>query len=312
MSRSFILTYFSRSFMVSVHTFTSLMHFKLIFVSHVRYGSSFILSHVVVRLLGHAWLCDPMGCSMPGSSVLLAVAAAAAVSSVVSNSVWPHERQPTRLRRPWDSPGKNTGVGCHFLLQCMKVKSQSRVTQSCPTLSDPMNCSLPGSSVHGIFQAKVLEWVAIAFSAISWSLLKFMSIELVMLSNLYHHPLPRPLLLPWIFLSIRVFPNESALCIRWPKYWSFSFRISFSIEYSGLISFKIDLFNYPRMIFWRACLFSIGYSWLPCQILVDWICLGLFMGSPFCSIGVFVCFYASTKRYWWPQLYHIAWNQEMW
>ena len=65
---------------------------------------------------------------------------------------------------PWDSPGKNTGVGCHFLLQCMKVKSESEVTQSCPTLSDPMNCSPPGSSVHGIFQARVLEWGAIAFS----------------------------------------------------------------------------------------------------------------------------------------------------
>ena len=65
---------------------------------------------------------------------------------------------------PWDSPGKNTGVGCHFLLQCMKVKSESEVAQSCPTLGDPTDCSLPGSSVHGIFQARVLEWGAIAFS----------------------------------------------------------------------------------------------------------------------------------------------------
>ena len=77
----------------------------------------------------------------------------------------PHRRQPTRLPRPWDSPGKNTGVGCHFLLQCRKVKSESEVTQPCPTLSDPMDCSLPGSSVDGIFQARVLEWGAIAFSA---------------------------------------------------------------------------------------------------------------------------------------------------
>ena len=76
----------------------------------------------------------------------------------------PHRRQPTRLPRPWDSPGKNTGVGCHFLLQYMKVKSESEVAQSCPTLSDSMDCSLPGSSIHGIFQAKVLEWGAIAFS----------------------------------------------------------------------------------------------------------------------------------------------------
>ena len=82
----------------------------------------------------------------------------------MSNSVRPHRRQPTRLLHPWDSPGKNTGVGCHFLLQCMKGKSESEAAQSCPTLSDPMNCSLPGSSVHGIFQARVLEWVAITFS----------------------------------------------------------------------------------------------------------------------------------------------------
>ena len=76
----------------------------------------------------------------------------------------PHRRQPIRLHHPWDSPGKNTGAGCHFLLQCMKVKSESEVAQSCPTLSDPMECSPPGFSVHGIFQARVLEWVAIAFS----------------------------------------------------------------------------------------------------------------------------------------------------
>ena len=82
----------------------------------------------------------------------------------MSDSVQPHRRQPTKLPHPWDSPGKNTGVGCHFLLQCMKVESESEVTQSCPTLRDPMDCSRPGSSVHGIFQARVLEWGAIAFS----------------------------------------------------------------------------------------------------------------------------------------------------
>ena len=84
----------------------------------------------------------------------------------MSNSVRPYRRQPTRLPCPWDSPGKNTGMGCHFLLQCMKIKSENEVTQSCPTPSNPMDCSLPGSSVHGIFQARVLEWVAIAFSAL--------------------------------------------------------------------------------------------------------------------------------------------------
>ena len=86
------------------------------------------------------------------------------VATVVSDSVRPHRWQPSRLRRPWDSPGKNTGVGCHFFLQCMKVKSESEVAQSCLTLCDPMDCSLPGSSVHGIFQARGLESVAIAFS----------------------------------------------------------------------------------------------------------------------------------------------------
>jgi len=86
----------------------------------------------------------------------------------MSDSVWPHRWQPTRLPRPWDSPGKNTGVGCHFLLQCMKVKNASEVAQSCPTLRDPLDCSLPGSSIHGIFQVKVLEWVAIAFSIPFW------------------------------------------------------------------------------------------------------------------------------------------------
>ena len=86
----------------------------------------------------------------------------------MSDSVRPHRRQTTRVPHPWDSPGKNTGVGCHFLLQCMKVKSESEVIQLCLTLCDPMDCSLPGSSVHGIFQARVLEWVAIAFS--NWSI----------------------------------------------------------------------------------------------------------------------------------------------
>ena len=79
----------------------------------------------------------------------------------------PQRWQPTRLLHPWDSPGKNTGVGCHFLLQCIKVKSESEIAQLCPTPRDPMDCSPPGSSVHGTFQARVPEWGAIAFSRVS-------------------------------------------------------------------------------------------------------------------------------------------------
>ena len=91
----------------------------------------------------------------------------------MSDSVRPHRWQPIRLPCPWDSPCKNTGVGCHSFLQCMKVKSESEVSHSCPTLSDPMDCSLPGSSVHGILQARVLEWGAVSFSIIgmTWDLL---------------------------------------------------------------------------------------------------------------------------------------------
>ena len=96
----------------------------------------------------------------------------------MSNSVRPHRRQPARLPYPWDSPGKNTGVGCHLLLQCMKVKSESEVAQWCPTLSDPMDCSPPGSSVHGIFQARALEWGAIALSVFVCMLSQFSRVQL--------------------------------------------------------------------------------------------------------------------------------------
>ena len=100
------------------------------------------------------------------------------------------------------------------------------VTKSCPTLHNPMDCSKPGFPVPPI----------------SWNLPKFMSIELVMLSNhlIFCHPF---ILLPPIFPSIRVFSNESALPVRWPKYWNFSFNISLSNEYSGLTFFKIDWFD---------------------------------------------------------------------
>ena len=143
-------------------------------------------------------VCDPMDCNLPVSSDstgkntvmgcspgdlpdpgiepvslkssalaggFFTTAAAAAAKSLQScDSVQPHGLRPTRLLHPWDSPGKNTGVGCHFLLQCMKVESESEVAQLCLTLSNPMDCSPPGSSIHGIFRATVLEWGAIAFS----------------------------------------------------------------------------------------------------------------------------------------------------
>ena len=113
----------------------------------------------------------------------------------MSDSVRPHGWQPTRLPHPWDSLGKNTGVGCHFLLQFMKVKSQSEITQSCPTLSDPMDCSLPGSSIHGIFQARVLESALLTTPRLLildhsklWKILKEMGIPdhlTYLLRNLY-------------------------------------------------------------------------------------------------------------------------------
>ena len=99
------------------------------------------------------------------SHVIACIFVAAAAKSLQSCPTLcdPIDSSPPGFPRPWDSPGKNTGVGCHFLLQCMKVKSESEVAQSSPTLRDPMHCSPPGSSIHGIFQARVLEWGAIAF-----------------------------------------------------------------------------------------------------------------------------------------------------
>ena len=88
----------------------------------------------------------------------------------------------TRLPHPWILQARNTGVGCHCLLQCMKVKSESEATQSCPTLRDPTDCSLPGSSIHGIFQARVLEWGAIAFSAYGQYHVLFLSLRLTSVS----------------------------------------------------------------------------------------------------------------------------------
>ena len=108
----------------------------------------------------------------------------------MSDSVGPHRRQPTRLPGPWDSPGKNTGVGCHFLLQYMKVKTESEVAQSCLTLSNPMDCTPPGSSVHGIFQARVLEWGAIAFSTLHSLQVSIISSMRACLLSCFNHVWP--------------------------------------------------------------------------------------------------------------------------
>ena len=99
----------------------------------------------------------------------------------------PTDGSPPGSPRPWDSPGKNTGVGCHFLLLCRKVKSESEVTQLCPTLRDPRDCSPPGSSIHGIFQARVLEWGAITFS-----MLKSKWILITLLSSILYNILEEP------------------------------------------------------------------------------------------------------------------------
>ena len=108
-------------------------------------------------------------CSLDNSNFLEAISAAAVAAKSLQSCPTlcnPIYSSPPGSPPPWDSPGKNTGVGCHFLLQCTKVKSESEVAQLCLTLSDPMDCNLPGSYIHGIFQARVLEWVAIAFSSI--------------------------------------------------------------------------------------------------------------------------------------------------
>ena len=127
---------------------------------------------------------DPMDCSLSGSSAHGIFQARVLEWGAIAFSIWSKlllllllsrfsrvqlcatpQTAAHQAPRPWFSPGKNTGVGCHFLLQCMKVRSESEVTQSCPTLSNPMDRSLPGSPVPGIFQARVLELGTIAFSS---------------------------------------------------------------------------------------------------------------------------------------------------
>ena len=125
----------------------------------------------------------------------------------------PHKWQPTRLPCPWDSPGKNTGVGCHFLLQCIKVKSESEVAQSCPTLWDPMDCSLPGSSIHGIFQARVLEWGAIAFSVSMHSSCYFSGCPFFPVMDLKLQMLPMFLRISFIVRKKHTGVRTNSICI---------------------------------------------------------------------------------------------------
>ena len=149
-----------KSFIVSGLTFRYLIYFESIFVYGVRKCPSFILLQVINQFSQHHLLkrLSFLQCILlpPLSWIRCPCCCCCSVASVMSDSVPPHRWQPTRLPHPWDSPGKNTGVGCHFLLQCMKVRSESKVAQSCPTIRDPVDCSLPGSSVRGILQARVL------------------------------------------------------------------------------------------------------------------------------------------------------------
>ena len=158
----------------------------------------------------------------------------------------PQRWQPTRLPHPWDSPGKNTGVGCHFLLQYMKVKSESEVAQSCPTLSNPMDCSLPGSSVHGICLARVLEWGAIAFSKRLWQTSLIVYLMYSLLSTLiYRIPLsPRTMTRPAINHIPSPLSGLKCPCgnsIEGYAQWSVQFPVSFFFLMPSMWTKRLNL-----------------------------------------------------------------------
>ena len=158
----------------------------------------------------------------------------------MSDSVRPHRWQPTRLPHSWDSPGKNTGVGCHFLLQCRKVKSESKVVQSCQTLSNPVDCSLPGSTVHGIFQARVLEWGAIAFSISYARYLLFLSFIVPILawniSLISLFSWKRSLVFPILFFS--------SISLHWSLRKAFFISPCYSLELCIQMGISF-LFSFP-------------------------------------------------------------------
>ena len=165
-------------------------------------------------------------------------------------SVQLHGWQPTRLPHPWDSPGKNTGVGCHFLLRCMKVKSEIEVAQSHPTLCDPMDCSLPGSSAHGIFQARVLEWVAVAFSSTYLKSSHFLSAQSWNCGWNGQTCSESPFVL-WVTCGWESFPFESesvslsVVCNSlWPP-WTVALQAPLSMECSRQESWSVEPFRSP-------------------------------------------------------------------
>ena len=184
-------------------------------------------------------LSNPMDCSLPGSSVHgifqtktlewvarfhTAVAAAAAKSLQSCPTLWPHRWQPTRLPRPWDSPGKNTGVGCHFLLQCTRTFKFQCIICIMAHLNWAQLSSIQFSC--SVVSDSATPWITARQASLSFtnsrSSPKLMPIESVMPSShlIFYHPL---LLLPPIPPNIRIFSNESTLRMRWPKYWSFGF-----------------------------------------------------------------------------------------
>ena len=169
--------------------------------------------------------------------------------SHVSDSVRPHRRQPTRLPRPWDSPGKNTGVGCHFLLQCMKVKSEREVAQSYPTLSDPMDCSLPGSSIYGTLQAFLFCCFPLFLCIDHWGRLSclFLLFFGTLHSDVYIFPFLLCFLLPF-FTQLFIRPPQTAIlpfCISFPWGWSWSLSL-------------IQCYEPPSIVHQALCLSGLG------------------------------------------------------
>ena len=171
----------------------------------------------------------------------------------MSNSVRPHRPQPTRLLHPGDSQGKNTGVGCHFLLQCMKVKSESEVAQSCLTLSYPMDCSSPGSSIHGIFQARVLEWGATVFSTIA----------------IQEMPLPSSPFYRWRFQGMRRLSDLSRVTQLVSSETRMNF-ISHFIFYGSIVDLQCCV-NFCCIAKWLSYIYIFKYSFPLCYITEYWI-----------------------------------------